>query len=100
MTSDLPRAAADIAETYPEIWRAYEQLGEACANAGGLDENTRRLIKLALAIGAASEGATHSHTRRAVDAGISPVDIKQVAMVAIPTPVSYTHLTLPTIYSV
>lgn len=85
MTSDLPRAAAGISKAYADIWRAYEMLGEACANAGGLDDRTRRLVKLALAIGAASEGATHSHTRRAIDAGIDPLDLKQVAMLAIPT---------------
>lgn len=85
MTEQLPSAAAGIAEDYPEIWAAYQQLGAACANAGGIDENTRRLVKLALAIGAGSEGATHSHSRRALEAGLSPDDLKQVALMAIPT---------------
>ena len=85
MNSSLPSAAAKIVDDYPHIWSAYEELGVACADAGGLDEKTRRLIKLALAIGAASEGATHSHARRGLDAGIDPLDLKQVAMLAIPT---------------
>ena len=85
MTETLPSAAASISREYPDIWAGYEQLGAACANAGNLDPKTVRLVKLALAIGAGSEGATHSHTRRGIDAGIDPLDLKQVAMLAIPT---------------
>ena len=85
MTKKLPRAATNVAELYPRIWQAYEGLGEACATAGPLDAQTIRLIKLALAIGSASEGATHSHVRRALDEGHSKEALKQVAMLAIPT---------------
>lgn len=82
---DLPSAAGDVANQYPEIWDSYSRLGKACAEAGPLDERTRRLVKLALAIGARSEGAVHSHARRALESGISAEEIKQVAMLAIPT---------------
>ncbi len=85
MKKDLPAAAGKLAERYPEIWKAYSSLGEACANSGTLDDEARRLIKLALAIGAGSEGAVHSHVRRALEAGISAEKIKQVAMLSIPT---------------
>jgi alkylhydroperoxidase/carboxymuconolactone decarboxylase family protein YurZ len=44
-----------------------------------------RLVKLALAVGALSEGAVHSHARRALDDGISGDELKQVALLAIPT---------------
>jgi len=82
---DLPAAASRVAERHPEIWEAYSALGEACANAGPADDETRRLIKLALAIGAGSEGAVHSHARRALDQGLSREAIEQVAMLAIGT---------------
>jgi len=85
MSQNLPAAASAIANDYPDVWAGYAQLGAACAEAGNLDETTRRMVKLALAIGAGSEGATHSHVRRALEAGIDPQDIKQVAMLAIPT---------------
>jgi alkylhydroperoxidase/carboxymuconolactone decarboxylase family protein YurZ len=42
-------------------------------------------LKLAFAIGASSEGAVHSHARRAVEEGISPAELKHVAILAIPT---------------
>jgi alkylhydroperoxidase/carboxymuconolactone decarboxylase family protein YurZ len=82
---NLPSGAAKIAGSYPEVWQAYSQLGESCSQAGPLDDRTRRLVKLALAIGALSEGAVHSHARRAVAEGLSGEELKQVALLAIPT---------------
>ncbi|MCC5809976.1 MAG: carboxymuconolactone decarboxylase family protein [Ectothiorhodospiraceae bacterium] len=85
MDNELPSGAAIIAEDYPEIWEAYGSLGQACAEAGPLDERERRLVKLALAIAAGSEGATHSHARRGLDEGILPEELRQVAMLCVPS---------------
>jgi alkylhydroperoxidase/carboxymuconolactone decarboxylase family protein YurZ len=82
---DLPSGAGQVAEHYPEVWQAYAALGKACAETGPLDARTRRLVKLALAVGSRSEGAVHSHTRRALQDGIEPQALKQVAILAIPT---------------
>ncbi|MFY0989200.1 carboxymuconolactone decarboxylase family protein [Halomonas sp. C05BenzN] len=82
---DLPSGAGKLADQYPEIWSAFESLGQACAEAGPLDARSRRLVKLALAVGAGSEGAVHSHMRRALREGVEPEALKQVAMLAIPT---------------
>ena len=81
----LSSRARDIADQYPDIWQKYQQLGKACTESGPLDGKTQRLIKLALAIGAGSEGAVHSHVRRALDQGISADDLRHVATLAIPT---------------
>ncbi len=85
MSEQLPAGAGRLAETYPEIWQAYAKLGAACADAGPLDAKTRRLVKLALAVGGASEGATHSHARRGLAEGLTPEEMKQVALLAIST---------------
>jgi alkylhydroperoxidase/carboxymuconolactone decarboxylase family protein YurZ len=69
----------------PRVWEAYETLGKSTAEAGPLDGKTRRLVKLALAIGASSEGAVHSHVRRALDEGVPKAELKQVALLAITT---------------
>jgi len=83
--ANLPAKAGDVAKAWPDVWQAYSALGAACANSGPLDAKTIRLVKLALSIGAASEGALHSHVRRAVEEGISPEELKQIALLAIPT---------------
>ena len=80
---DLPSAAGELEELHPAIWDAYAALGEATAAAGNLTARERRLVKLALAIGAASEGAVHSHARRGLSEGISAADLHQVALLAI-----------------
>ena len=82
---ELPSGAGHLARTFPEVWSAYATLGEACAEAGPLDERTRRLVKLALSIGVASEGAVHSHARRAQEEGITPEELLHVVLLAIPT---------------
>ncbi|WP_027132695.1 carboxymuconolactone decarboxylase family protein [Geminicoccus roseus] len=82
---NLPSGAAEVARSYPEVWEAYAKLGQACAEAGPLDGRTLRLVKLALAVGASSEGAVHSHARRAVAEGVSREELRQVALLAIPT---------------
>jgi alkylhydroperoxidase/carboxymuconolactone decarboxylase family protein YurZ len=82
---NLPSGAGDVARAYPAIWKAYASLGEACAQAVPIDRKAVRLVKLALAIGASSEGAVHSHVREAMEEEISKEEIKQVALLAIPT---------------
>lgn len=81
----LPSGAAEVARAHPEVWAAYAALGKACAEAGPLDRRTIRLVKLALAVGALSEGAVHSHARRGLAEGIGAEDLKHVALLAIPT---------------
>lgn len=85
MTDHLPKAARALAEHHPEVWRAYAALGEACAAAGPLTDRERRLVKLALAIGAGSEGAVHSHARRGQAEGVDPAALRQVALLGIGT---------------
>lgn len=84
--AELPPSGAGIfAREFPATWEAYEALGKAASEAGPLDARTRRLVKLALAIGAGSEGAVHSHTRQGLAEGLDPKEIKQIAVLAITT---------------
>lgn len=85
MPKKMPGAAGDLADQHPDIWAAYAALGKACANAGPLNDRERRLVKLALAIGANSEGAVHSHARRARSEGVEEDAIQHVALLAVGT---------------
>jgi 4-carboxymuconolactone decarboxylase len=82
---NLPGAAMHVAHEHPELWEAFQRLGEEASRAGPLDARTRRLIHLALAIAAGSEGATHSHARRGSSEGISAEELEHVAVLAITT---------------
>lgn len=81
----LPPVVRELAGKYPEVWEAYGRLGDAVTAAGPLDKKAERLVKLALAIGAGREGAVHSHARRALRAGLTPEELRQVALLAITT---------------
>ena len=81
----LPGAALHMAREHSEVWEAFQHLGEKASRAGPLDARTRRLIHLALAVAAGSEGATHSHARRARSEGISRQELEHVAVLAITT---------------
>lgn len=82
---ELPAAAGEVARAYPDLYKAYSALGEACAKAGPIEGSALRLVKLALAIGAGSEGGVHSHCRRALEEGVPKEALKQVALLAVPT---------------
>jgi len=85
MSDNLPSAAGRIAQDHPDVWRAFQQLGEACGDAGPLDAKTRHLIKIAVAMTARSEGATHSHVRRGLADGVTAEEIRHAALLLAPT---------------
>jgi alkylhydroperoxidase/carboxymuconolactone decarboxylase family protein YurZ len=83
--SKLPENFAGLKKHHESVWTAFEQLAQACHDSGPLDERTRRFIKIALAIGAGLEGATHSAVRHAKESGASQPELDQVAILAITT---------------
>ena len=82
---EMPSTPSQFARDNPAVWEAYADLGRATAEAGPLDGEHKRLVKLALAVGAQSEGAVHSHVRRGLDEGLDPAAMEQVAILSIPT---------------
>jgi alkylhydroperoxidase/carboxymuconolactone decarboxylase family protein YurZ len=85
MKDELPIGVRHFGAKHAEVWEAFERLGDACHAAGPLDDKTRRLVKLALAIGAGLEGATHSAVRNAVAGGVTTDEMDHVAVLAVTT---------------
>jgi 4-carboxymuconolactone decarboxylase len=85
VAEQLPKAVNEFRKRHPEVWKAFNELGDRCHAAGPLDEKSRRLVKLALSIGAGLEGATHSAVRSAFKAGVTPEELDHVALLAIST---------------
>lgn len=81
----LPAQYQDFQKSYPTVMRAVESLGEATRGAGPLDKKTCALVKLAIAVGASLEGAVHSHTRRAMESGCTPDELRHVGVLGITT---------------
>ena len=74
-----------LVKQYPAVFDAHNQLGAELKKAGPLDEKTVQLIQLAAAGAAGSEGAVHSHTRRALGAGASAEEIQHALLCLIST---------------
>lgn len=85
MSQKLPKFFEDFRAAYPDVASHYGALSEACKSAGPLDERTVELVKLGISIGAAAEGAAHSHARRALAAGATEPQLEHVALLAITT---------------
>lgn len=82
---DLPSRYLKFQKSYPRIFSAYAALGAATQAAGPLPKKARALVKLAIAVGGRREGAVHSHTRRALDAGCTPNEIRHVVLLSTTT---------------
>src|SRR5687768_17721047 len=76
----LPVRYLQFQKRFPKVFEAYDALGEATATAGPLEGKTRALVKLAIALGGQMEGAVHSHTRRAIEAGCSAEEIRHAVL--------------------
>lgn len=96
MQEPLPNSISVFEKKHPAVWEAFAKLGEACHETGPLDEKTRRLVKLAMAVGLRHEGAVHSATRNALQSGATREEIEHVAILAITTigwPSAYAAMT-------
>lgn len=85
MSQKIPKFFEDFRAAYPGVAAHYNDLSEAAKKAGPLDERTIELVKLGIAMGAAAEGAAHSHARRALAAGATEQQLEHVALLAITT---------------
>ncbi|MFQ5353356.1 MAG: carboxymuconolactone decarboxylase family protein [Thermodesulfobacteriota bacterium] len=83
MSNSLPAFFQEVSERFPEIFKAYSDLGETISGLGKMDAKTRELVRLGIAIGAGSEGAVHSQTRKAIAAHASDEEIVECALLAI-----------------
>ena len=81
----IPKPYKQMHVDFPEYMQAYESLGEAARSAGPLSDREVALVKLGISIGAGLEGAAHSHSRKALEAGCQPADLRHVALLSAPT---------------
>jgi len=81
----LPEVYKGFKKHFPEISESYAKLAVSCNDGGPLNEKTREMVKLGIAIGLSSEGAIKSHTRRALAAGAKAEDIRHAVLLALTT---------------
>lgn len=85
MQEPLPPSIVKFQSKHPAVWDAFDKLGEACHETGPLDEKSRRLIKVALAVALRHEGAVHSAARNALSSGVSREELEHIVILSITT---------------
>ena len=85
MVDYLPEVYNSFRARYPGVSDALDALGEATDEGSELDERTARLVTLGIAVGGLAEGAVRSNVRKALEAGVTPDEIRSVVLHAIST---------------
>lgn len=81
----LPAVYTSFRERFPDVAAALDTLGQASETAGPLDEREQRLVTLGIAIGGLARGAVRSNARKALGLGVTPGEIRHVAVLAVTT---------------
>jgi AhpD family alkylhydroperoxidase len=81
----LPQPYHQFKKEHARVWRAYDKLGAAAAEEGPLDLKTRELIRLGMAAATKSESAVHSHTHRALEAGVTVAEVEHAIVLGVTT---------------
>ncbi len=76
----LPSHYVSIKERFGDYGKVLGELGQTVKEAGPLDNKTCELIQLAAATAIRSEGAVHSHARRAAEAGATEEEVYQAVV--------------------
>lgn len=79
-----PEALVDFEKSFPEVWKAYHWLRDACDHEGPLDLRTRELIKIGIETACQRRGGLNAHIHRARKAGATKEEVLQAILLATP----------------
>ena len=79
----IPVRFQEFTKKYPQVATAYEGLAGECRHSGPLSERDQALVKLGIAAGSHMEGSVRSQTRKALDLGIQPDEIRHAVILSL-----------------
>lgn len=82
----------NLTKKHPQYIAAVEALGHAVRESGPLDSKWLHLVQLAAAAAIRSEGAVHSHVRRALEEGVTPDEIRH-ALISLTSTIGFPNVT-------
>lgn len=86
-----PGIYLQLRKRYQDYLDAVEGLGRAAHGAGPLDEKTAHLVQLGAAAAIRSEGAVHSHVRRALETGATTDEIHH-ALISVTSTIGFPNV--------
>jgi alkylhydroperoxidase/carboxymuconolactone decarboxylase family protein YurZ len=81
-----------LTKKHPQYIAAVEALGNAVRESGPLDSRLLHLVQLAAAAAIRSEGAVHSHARRALEEGATPDEVRH-AVISLTSTIGFPNVT-------
>ena len=82
----------NLTKKHPQYIAAVEALGHAVRESGPLDSKWLHLVQLAAAAAIRSEGAVHSHVRRALEDGVTQDEIRH-ALISLTSTIGFPNVT-------
>lgn len=73
--AEYPKNYTWLMSEFKSVLEAHQEFGKQLHAAGPIDNKTAQLIQLAGAAASRSEGAVHSHAKRALEAGAKQHEI-------------------------
>ena len=83
--AEYPKQYRWVSSKFGKVMKAHQKLGEEVLAAGPIKKRQAHLVQLAAAAGTRSEGAVHSHVRRALAAGAKPDEIYHAPVLLVST---------------
>jgi AhpD family alkylhydroperoxidase len=80
---ELREPARALRRAIPEVYDGYRQMHAAAYAAGALDQKTKELIALAIAVSKECDGCIAAHARGAVRTGATEAEVAEALGVAI-----------------
>lgn len=77
---ELPKSLQGFIKKYPRLWESYNKLGEACAEAGPLENKYVELIKIAIYGAKGMFTPFKTHVRWALKFGATPQEIEHTIL--------------------
>lgn len=84
-TKEMPNHYESLKQRFPKTMAAIENLGSTVRDEGPLEKKVGHLVQLVAAAVSNSEGAVHSHTRRALEAGATADEIYHALLILVST---------------
>lgn len=81
--TNLRKGASRLLEGNPKLFTAYKGLNEAVAGSSALDDKTRELISMSLAVATRCDGCISSHIDAAIKVGTTEQKISEALGTAI-----------------
>jgi 4-carboxymuconolactone decarboxylase len=92
LMANKPGFYLSLSRKHPKYIAAVEALGNAVRESGPLDSRVLHLVQLAAAVAIRSEGAVHSHVRRALEEGATQDEI-QHALISLTSTIGFPNVT-------